>query len=150
MKYASGYIPGAAWLNKRRFRATVETCMMTILTAMTKRDIEDRAPTACLTPSFDRLALEIRAAMARACNREINVIGWEELTPLAGTPGVTKHGQNSEVTISPDSRKVELDIADWATVLAALNYAFFDFRETILPVREKLEVQLGIKEEEAA
>ncbi len=91
MKYASGYIPGAAWINKRRFRATVETCMITVLTAMTKRDLKDRATTACLTPSFDKLAFEIRAAMSRACNREIHIIGWEELTPAGGTEGVTKH-----------------------------------------------------------
>jgi hypothetical protein len=47
-----------------------------------------KPPSAALAPEFRILAWEIRAAMARACKRELYVKRWEELTPIEGTPGL--------------------------------------------------------------
>jgi hypothetical protein len=59
---------------------------------------------AALAPEFRILAWEIRAALARACKRELYVKDWEELTPAQGTPGL-RAGNVDPSWQRPASRK---------------------------------------------
>ena len=87
-KYPAIYIP------RLRFEAAVQALALTA--TMAKRLDPTGAKIyreASVAPDFRDMAWEVRAAMARACKREVYVKGWEELTPPEGTPGL-KNGPN--------------------------------------------------------
>ncbi len=87
-RYATGYICGAAFIDRAPFYSLIEQC---VLTASKGRLNHKRGTaTAGMAPDFGKMAFEIRAALARVCGREIVILQWPELTPDEGTPGVPR------------------------------------------------------------
>jgi hypothetical protein len=86
LRYADGYLAGASFIDRERFDALIEQC---VLVATLGRDRPHKGTRVSgMTPDFGEMAFEIRAAMARACRREIVIIRWPDLTPPEGTPGL--------------------------------------------------------------
>jgi hypothetical protein len=96
MRYATGYITGAAFVDRDKFDRVIEQCVL--LASSARLHADKGRPTAGMAPDFTRMAYEIRGAIARVCNREIIVKSWPELTPDEGTHGVS-HYQMGEHTI---------------------------------------------------
>lgn len=101
-KYPAIFIP------RTRFEAIVQACTLTM--TMAKR-IDPRGAriftAASIAPDFQVMAWEVRAAIARACKREVYVKGWEELTPPEGTPGLKNGPVEPTWQRNPERRRRE-------------------------------------------